>query len=105
MLVDLQDRLELQEQRQQQMIGFLAAALQNPGLVQVRIGGTSSGLGPVLQGSCGCKPLMAHCARNLCICSKLWWHAAQHHSICLSFSAAAPGGLHAHDQAHRRRQE
>lgn len=35
MLVDLQDRLEMQEQRQQQMIGFLAAALQNPGLVQV----------------------------------------------------------------------
>lgn len=37
-LVDLQDRLEMQEQRQQQMIGFLAAALQNPGLVQARAG-------------------------------------------------------------------
>ncbi|KAI7836142.1 hypothetical protein COHA_009972 [Chlorella ohadii] len=39
-LVDLQDRLELQEQRQQQMIGFLAAALQNPGLVQHLVAST-----------------------------------------------------------------
>ncbi len=50
MLVDLQDRLELQEQRQQQMIGFLAAALQNPGLVQVGgEWGTRHGLHHVLQ--------------------------------------------------------
>ncbi|KAL4858125.1 Heat stress transcription factor A-1d [Chlorella vulgaris] len=34
MLGDLQDRLEMQEERQQQMIGFLATALQHPGLVQ-----------------------------------------------------------------------
>lgn len=33
-MADLQDRLELQEQRQQQMISFLGAALQHPGLVQ-----------------------------------------------------------------------
>ncbi|PRW33971.1 heat shock factor HSF8-like [Chlorella sorokiniana] len=39
-LVDLQDRLDMQEQRQQQMIGFLAAALQNPGLVQHLVAST-----------------------------------------------------------------
>lgn len=33
-MLDMQERLEVQEQRQQQMIGFLATALQHPGLVQ-----------------------------------------------------------------------
>jgi hypothetical protein len=40
LLHDLQDRLELQEQRQQQMIGFLATALQHPGLVQHLVAST-----------------------------------------------------------------
>lgn len=39
-LLDLQERLELQEQRQQQMIGFLATALQHPGLVQHLVAST-----------------------------------------------------------------
>lgn len=39
-LADLQDRLEVQEQRQQQMIGFLATALQHPGLVQHLVAST-----------------------------------------------------------------
>lgn len=39
-LGELQDRLELQEQRQQQMIGFLATALQHPGLVQHLVAST-----------------------------------------------------------------
>jgi heat shock transcription factor len=37
---ELQDRLDLQEQRQQQMIGFLATALQHPGLVQHLVAST-----------------------------------------------------------------
>ena len=34
MVGELQERLDFTEQRQQQMIGFLATALQHPGLVQ-----------------------------------------------------------------------
>ncbi|PSC70225.1 heat shock factor HSF8 [Micractinium conductrix] len=39
-MLDLQERLDLQEQRQQQMLGFLATAMQHPGLVQHLVAST-----------------------------------------------------------------
>lgn len=59
-LADLQDRLDLQEQRQQQMIGFLGAALQHPGLVQHLVAST-----PVIKRiDDGRRELLASCSRD-----------------------------------------